>query len=134
MRCVNRSQLLRHVLLVEIAGYPYINPIKSKRRVADHGEVFTPQWLVEKMLDMVKGETERIDDTGLCKARIGNSDDRNARVCRKRGKLPCNGFDVLMKLALACRPLYGFGLEVSCASFLPCQLTGRQGSQSRFAD
>ena len=35
--------------------------IKSKRRVADHGEVFTPQWLVAKMLDLVKGETERID-------------------------------------------------------------------------
>lgn len=35
--------------------------IKSKRRVADHGEVFTPPWLVEKMLDLVKGEAERID-------------------------------------------------------------------------
>ena len=35
--------------------------IKSKTRVADHGEVFTPPWLVEKMLDLVKGETERID-------------------------------------------------------------------------
>ena len=35
--------------------------IKSKQRVADHGEVFTPDWLVEKMLDLVKGETERID-------------------------------------------------------------------------
>ena len=35
--------------------------IKSKRRVADHGEVFTPPWLVEKMLSLVKGETERID-------------------------------------------------------------------------
>lgn len=35
--------------------------IKSKRRVADHGEVFTPDWLVQKMLDLVKGETERID-------------------------------------------------------------------------
>lgn len=35
--------------------------IKSKRRVADHGEVFTPPWLVEQMLDMVKGQTERID-------------------------------------------------------------------------
>ena len=29
--------------------------IKSKKRVADHGEVFTPPWLVEKMLDLVKG-------------------------------------------------------------------------------
>jgi hypothetical protein len=39
--------------------------IKSKRRVADHGEVFTPQWLVENMLDLVKGETERIDSRFL---------------------------------------------------------------------
>ena len=35
--------------------------IKSKKRVDDHGEVFTPSWLVEKMLDLVKGEAERID-------------------------------------------------------------------------
>ena len=39
--------------------------IKSKQRVADHGEVFTPDWLVEKMLDLVKGETERIDSRFL---------------------------------------------------------------------
>ena len=35
--------------------------IKSKQRVADHGEVFTPVWMVEAMLDLVKDETERID-------------------------------------------------------------------------
>jgi hypothetical protein len=35
--------------------------IKSKQRVADHGEVFTPPWMVDAMLDLVKGETERID-------------------------------------------------------------------------
>ena len=39
--------------------------IKSKKRVADHGEVFTPEWLVEKMLNLVKGETERIDSRFL---------------------------------------------------------------------
>ncbi len=39
--------------------------IKSKRRVADHGEVFTPPWLVENMLDLVRGETERIDSRFL---------------------------------------------------------------------
>lgn len=39
--------------------------IKSKKRVADHGEVFTPDWLVEKMLDLVKGESERIDSRFL---------------------------------------------------------------------
>ena len=38
-----------------------MNLIKSKKRVADHGEVFTPPWMVEAMLDLIKGETERID-------------------------------------------------------------------------
>ena len=35
--------------------------VKSKQRVADHGEVFTPGWMVEDMLDLVKHESERID-------------------------------------------------------------------------
>ena len=39
--------------------------IKTKQRVADHGEVFTPAWMVEAMLDLVKGETERIDSRFL---------------------------------------------------------------------
>lgn len=39
--------------------------IRSKKRVADHGEVFTPAWLVEAMLDLVKGEADRIDSRFL---------------------------------------------------------------------
>jgi len=39
--------------------------LKSKQRVADHGEVFTPRWMVESMLDLVKDETERIDSRFL---------------------------------------------------------------------
>ncbi|WP_026373105.1 N-6 DNA methylase [Agrococcus lahaulensis] len=39
--------------------------VKSRKRVADHGEVFTPAWLVEDMLDLVKSETERIDSRFL---------------------------------------------------------------------
>jgi hypothetical protein len=35
--------------------------VRSRQRVADHGEVFTPAWIVEAMLDLVKAETERID-------------------------------------------------------------------------
>ncbi|MCT7373056.1 restriction endonuclease subunit M [Mycolicibacterium llatzerense] len=35
--------------------------VKSKARVADHGEVFTPAGTVDAMLDLVKGESERID-------------------------------------------------------------------------
>lgn len=42
-----------------------MNLVKSKQRVADHGEVFTPAWMVEVMLDLVKGETERIDSRFL---------------------------------------------------------------------
>lgn len=38
---------------------------KSKTRVADHGEVFTPAWMVEAMLDLVKEESERIDSRFL---------------------------------------------------------------------
>lgn len=39
--------------------------IKSKQRVIDHGEVFTPPWLVEAMLDQLKDETTRIDSRFL---------------------------------------------------------------------
>jgi Tfp pilus assembly protein PilV len=38
-----------------------MNLTKSKQRVADHGEVFTPAWMVEAMLDLVKDESARID-------------------------------------------------------------------------
>ncbi|WP_119696522.1 N-6 DNA methylase [Microbacterium halotolerans] len=39
--------------------------VKSRQRVADHGEVFTPRWLVEDMLNLVQSETERIDSRFL---------------------------------------------------------------------
>jgi hypothetical protein len=38
---------------------------RSKHRIADHGEVFTPAWMVEAMLDLVKDEAERIDSRVL---------------------------------------------------------------------
>lgn len=43
----------------------HMDLVKSKQRVVDHGEVFTPAWLVEDMLDLVKDETERIDSRFL---------------------------------------------------------------------
>jgi len=42
-----------------------VDLVKSKQRVLDHGEVFTPDWMVEAMLDLVKEETERIDSRFL---------------------------------------------------------------------
>lgn len=41
------------------------NQVKSRQRVADHGEVFTAEREVNAMLDLVKQETERIDSRFL---------------------------------------------------------------------
>lgn len=41
------------------------NQVKSRKRVADHGEVFTGEREVNAMLDLVKQETERIDSRFL---------------------------------------------------------------------
>ncbi len=38
---------------------------KTRQRIVDHGEVFTPAWLVDAMLDLIKAETERIDSRFL---------------------------------------------------------------------
>jgi len=35
--------------------------VKTKQRIADHGEVFTPPDIVSAMLDLVKAQSERID-------------------------------------------------------------------------
>lgn len=42
-----------------------VSLVKSRQRVADHGEVFTPSRIVENMLDLVKHESERIDSRFL---------------------------------------------------------------------
>lgn len=39
--------------------------VKSKQRVADHGEVFTADREVQAMCDLVKQETDRIDSRFL---------------------------------------------------------------------
>lgn len=43
----------------------YKNQVKSKSRVADHGEVYTNSREVNAMLDLVKQETDRIDSRFL---------------------------------------------------------------------
>ncbi|MFN4146883.1 MAG: SAM-dependent DNA methyltransferase [Runella sp.] len=44
---------------------PNDHQVKSKKRVADHGEVFTNEREVNAMLDLVKHETERIESRFL---------------------------------------------------------------------
>ena len=42
-----------------------VQQVKSKKRVADHGEVFTSEREVNAMLDLVKDETEKLESTFL---------------------------------------------------------------------
>jgi hypothetical protein len=42
-----------------------MSSVHSRQRVADYGEIFTPAWMVDAMLDLVKGESERVDSRFL---------------------------------------------------------------------
>ena len=56
--------------------------VKSKQRVADHGEVFTAEREVNAMLDLVKQETERVDSRFLEPA-CGDGNFVAEILCRK---------------------------------------------------
>ena len=102
--------------------------IKSKQRVADHGEVMTGEREVNAMLDLVKQETERVDSRFLEPAcgdgnflaeilrRKLEAAKRRAIPPRKKKPLPAEferqsviaitsvyGVDILMDNVLACR-------------------------------
>ena len=102
--------------------------VKSKKRVAEHGEVFTGEREVNAMLDLVKQETERVDSRFLEPA-CGNGNflveilQRKLKAARKRSipprrkkPLPAEyekqsviaiasiyGVDLLMDNVMACR-------------------------------
>jgi len=56
--------------------------IKSKDRVKQHGEVFTPSWMVEKMLDELHEETTSIYKT-ILEPSAGNGNFLTAILSRK---------------------------------------------------
>ncbi len=96
--------------------------IKSKQRVADHGEVFTPAWMVEAMLDLVKDETERIDSRFLEPA-CGSGNylvqvlrRKLAAVERKYGKSPFERRHYAL-LALMCI----YGIELLADNIAECR-------------
>ena len=64
---INKSKELLEVksIGVAMAINNSHNQIKSKHRVANHGEVFTNEREVNAMLDLVKNETERLDSRFL---------------------------------------------------------------------
>ncbi|MFM8279238.1 MAG: SAM-dependent DNA methyltransferase [Candidatus Limnocylindrus sp.] len=86
---------------------------KSKQRVADHGEVFTPAWMVDAMLDLVKGETERIDSRFLEPA-CGNGNFLVAVLRRKLAaaelKYAASEFEHRQYALLAVMCVYGIEL------------------------
>lgn len=83
--------------------------IKSKKRVAEHGEVFTGEREVKAMCDLVKQETERIDSRFLEPA-CGDGNflaeivSRKLAVCKKRYKTP---YDFERYSVLAMTSVYG---------------------------
>jgi len=62
--------------------------VKSKKRVADHGEVFTNEREVNAILDLVKHETERIDSRFLEPA-CGNGNFLAEVLRRKLAVVDC---------------------------------------------
>lgn len=87
--------------------------VKSRQRVADHGEVFTPSWLVEDMLDLVKGESERIDSRFLEPA-CGSGNFVVPVLRRKlatvQEKFAASGFEKRHHALVALMSIYGIEL------------------------
>jgi hypothetical protein len=87
--------------------------MRSKQRVTDHGEVFTPPEIVEAMIDLLKDESERIDSRFLEPA-CGSGNflmpvlQRKLRVVQVRyGQ---NDFERRHQALLALMSLYGIEL------------------------
>ena len=87
--------------------------IRSRQRVIDHGEVFTPAEIVQAMLDLVKPETERIDSRFLEPA-CGSGNFLVAVLHRKLGVVEArygrNPFERRHYALLALMNVYGIEL------------------------
>jgi len=86
------------------------NQVKSRQRVADHGEVFTAEREVKAMCDLVKDETERIDSRFLEPA-CGDGNFLSEILSRKlaavRKKYSKSASDYEKNSLLAVSSLYG---------------------------
>jgi hypothetical protein len=88
--------------------------VKSKKRVQDHGEVFTAEREVNAMLDLVKHETERVDSRFLEPA-CGNGNflaeilNRKLTVVTSRYK--SNAFDWEHYAIIAVSSIYGIDIQ-----------------------
>lgn len=98
------------------------NQVKSRQRVADHGEVFTAEREVEAMCDLVKQETERIDSRFLEPA-CGDGNFLSAILKRKlsvvKKKYSRSTYDWERNSLLALSSLYG--VDILLDNALACQ-------------
>ncbi len=89
--------------------------IKSRKRVAEHGEVFTPAWLVSDMCDLVAAECERIESRFLEPA-CGNGNflaevlRRKLATCARKYKGPLLRPDFERASIKALMSIYGVEL------------------------
>lgn len=92
--------------------------VKSKQRVKDHGEVFTPAWLVEEMLAVVDRETNRIDSRFLEPA-CGSGNFLvpvlNKKLATTKARYGSNNFEYSHYALLALMCVYGIDLLVDNA-------------------
>lgn len=96
--------------------------VKSKQRVADHGEVFTAEREVQAMCDLVKQETERIDSRFLEPA-CGDGNFLSAILERKltvvTKKYRRSAYDWERNALLALGSIYG--VDIMPDNVLACQ-------------
>lgn len=98
------------------------NQVKSKQRVADHGEVFTAEREVEAMCDLLKQETERIDSRFLEPA-CGDGNFLSVILKRKlaivKKKYKRSAYDWERNSLLALGSLYG--VDIMLDNVVACQ-------------
>ena len=102
--------------------------VKSKQRVADHGEVFTNEREVKAMLDMVKDESERIDSRVLEPA-CGNGNFvtevlrrklttvKKASTPKGRKTVSVPDYEKLSTLAIGCV----YGIDIMIDNVVECR-------------
>ena len=96
--------------------------VKSKQRVADHGEVFTAEREVQAMCDLVKQETERIDSRFLEPA-CGDGNflsvilERKLAIVTKKYKRSAYDWERNSLLALGSM----YGVDIMLDNVLACQ-------------
>jgi hypothetical protein len=110
MTLIRLSKTYTFLLIKRGAGEMPEQQVKSKQRVADHGEVFTAEREVKAMCDLVKTETERIESRFLEPA-CGNGNFLSEVLGRKltvvKARYSKSPYDYERYSVLAVTSLYG---------------------------